>query len=76
MITDMKTKHTTGEWRVEEEEAPHQVWAGSSIIAYCDEDSSVAVEESIANAARIVACINYLEGVPTKELLQHTQDKR
>jgi hypothetical protein len=44
------------------------VYSGDDVIALCGDNQD--------NAKRIVACVNYLAGMPTEEIIRKTNEKR
>ena len=76
-------KHISGEWEWKEGSSyitrywnGKQVTIASVLHPEWHENRHAASEEASANAERIVACVNCLAGVPTKELLKRTQKRR
>jgi len=65
----MSAQHTPGAWYVEGANPP-RIYAnnGLEIIAQCDSAKEMTKAGELANAARIVACVNACEGMADPEV--------
>ena len=62
----MTTHHTPEPWRANAAQADIEGPDGEEVaVCYCNDDDG---SDAIANARRIVACVNACAGIPTEEL--------
>jgi hypothetical protein len=61
------TAHTPGPWRIGQDSAAHAIWTAgnvpASLIVAIRPDCTEQDNNRQANAARIVACVNAMEGI-------------
>lgn len=63
----MSTQHTPEPWQVKNDSAFVKSNDGK-LIALCNQSSNIDLDEKIANAARIVTCVNACEYLTNAEL--------